>query len=512
MLKPLEKLPEDAATLKEMVAMYETEICNRDAEIHNRDLLIEKLKHQLSGLKRNRFGSSSESLDQLEMTLENEEIAASAAIKIEDECNVPPKPQNRPGRKAFPEHLAREDQIIAPEDDSCRECGGELKTLGEDVTQELEYVPGRFKVKRIIRPKLSCTCCETIHQAALPSRPIEKGIAGPGLIAHVVVSKYADHQPLHRLSQIFAREDIDLSRSLMAGWVGKSTALLEPLAEAIHRHVINGQAIFADDTTTQMLNPGAKKTKTARMWAYVRDERPWGGGAPPAAWYQFTPDRRGKWPAQHLEDFKGWMHADGYSGFNELYRKGHVEEVACMAHIRRKFVDIHKSQGLAVADEAVKRIAQLYKIEKEVRGLPPDQRREARQKDAQAIFEDLEKWLQAQLTQISGKSTLAGAIRYALGRMKHLTPYLENGFLELDNNAAERAMRPIALGRKNYMFVGSENGGKAAAIAYTLIETAKMNNVDPQAWLTDVLSRIADHKINDIDALLPWNHNQSPQA
>jgi len=505
MLKPLEKLPDDAATLKEMVAIYE-------AEIHNRDLLIEKLRHQLSGMKRNRFGSSSESLDQLEMTLENEEIAASAAIKTEDECNAPPNPQNRPGRKAFPEHLPREDQIIAPENDNCRECGGDLKALGEDVTQELEYVPGHFKVKRIIRPKLSCTCCETIHQAALPSRPIEKGMAGPGLLAHILVSKYADHLPLHRQSQIFAREDIELSRSLLAGWVGKSTALLEPLAEAIHRHVINGQSIFADDTTTQMLNPGAKKTKTARMWAYVRDETPWNGGAPPAAWYQFTPDRRGKWPAQHLADFKGWMHADGYAGFNELYRKGQVEEVACMAHIRRKFVDIHKSQGLAVADEAVKRIAQLYKIEKEVRGLPPDQRREARQKDAKSLFEDLEKWLALQLTQISGKSTLAGAIRYAINRMKRLTPYLENGFLELDNNAAERAMRPIALGRKNYMFVGSENGGKAAAIAYTLIETAKMNKVDPQAWLTDVLSRIADHKINNIDALLPWNYNKSQQA
>jgi transposase len=504
MSAPLEKLPDDTATLKEMVAIYE-------AEIHSRDLLIEKLKHQLSGMKRNRFGSSSESLDQLEMALEAEEIAAASTPSMASNDDRP-QTKNQPKRKALPAHLPREDLVISPEDESCNQCGGELKALGEDVTQELEYVPGRFKVKRIIRPKVSCTCCETIHQAALPSRPIEKGMAGPGLLAHILVSKYADHLPLYRQSQIFDREDIDLSRSTLAGWVGKSAALLEPLSEAIRRHVTDGQAIFADDTTTPMLNPGAKKTKTARVWAYVRDEAPWNGRAPPASWYQFTPDRGGKWPAQHLADFKGWMHADGYAGFNELYRRGNVEEVACMAHIRRKFVDIHKSQGLAVADEAIKRIAQLYKIEKDVRGLSPDQRREARQKDAKTIFEDLEQWLQMQLIQISGKSTLAGAIRYALNRMKRLTPYLENGFLELDNNAAERAMRPIALGRKNYMFVGSENGGKAAAIAYTLIETAKMNNVDPQAWLTDVLSRIADHKINDIDALLPWNYNQSPQA
>lgn len=504
MSNTLKKLPDDTATLKEMVVIYE-------AEIRNRDLMIEKLKHQLSGMKRNRFGSSSESLDQLEMTLENEEITAST-VKDDEISGALLEPKNKPKRKALPEHLPREDKTIAPENDNCTECGGDLKPLGVDITSELEYIPGRFKVNRIIRPKLSCTCCETIHQAELPSRPIEKGIAGPGLLAHVLVSKYADHLPLYRQSQIYARENIDISRSTLASWVGQSAALLEPLAEAISRHVTAGQAIFADDTTTKMQAPGTGKTKTARIWAYVRDETPWNGGAPPAAWYKFTPDRRGKWPAEHLEDFKGWMHADGYTGFNEIYSRGNVDEVACMAHIRRKFVDIHKSQGSAIAEEAIKRIAKLYKIEKEVRGSQPDIRRAARQEEAKPLFKDLQKWLDVQLTQIPRKSVLAGAMRYAINRMKRLTPYLENGFLELDNNAAERAMRPIALGRKNYMFVGSEKGGKAAAIAYTLIETAKINNVDPQVWLTDVLSRIADHKINDIDALLPWNYNKPPQA
>lgn len=500
----LKKLPNDAATLKDMVAVYEV-------EIRNRDLMIEKLKHQLSGMKRNRFGSSSESLDQLEMTLENEEITVST-VNDDEISGTSPEPKNKPKRKSLPEHLPREDQVIAPENDNCTECGGDIKPLAEDITSELEYVLGRFKVNRIIRPKLSCTFCETIYQAELPSRPIEKGIAGPGLLAHVLVSKYADHLPLYRQSQIYARENVDISRSTLASWVGQSAALLEPLAEAIGRHVTTGQVIFADDTTTKMQAPGTGKTKTARMWAYVRDEAPWNGAAKPAAWYKFTPDRRGQWPAQHLADFKGWMHADGYAGFNEIYSRGNVDEVACMAHIRRKFVDIYKSQGSATAEEAIKRIAELYKIEKEIRGSPPEIRRAARQNDAKPLFKDLQKWLDVQLAQIPRKSVLARAIRYAINRMKRLTPYLENGFLELDNNAAERAMRPIALGRKNYMFVGSEKGGKAAAIAYTLIETAKMNNVDPQVWLTNVLSRIADHKINDIDTLLPWNCNKASQT
>ena len=258
--------------------------------------------------------------------------------------------------------------------DACGECGGALKSLGEDVTEELEYVPGRFIVNRIVRPRLACTCCETFHQAALPSRPIERGRPGPGLIAHVLVNKYADHSPLYRQSRIFEREGFDLDRSTLADWVGKSTTLLEPLAEAVARHVLKGQALFADDTPVKLLAPGSGKTKTARLWAYVRDERPWAGEAPPAAWYQFSPDRKGVRPNTHLANYTGFMHADGYPGFNELYRTGKVSEVACMAHIRRKFVDIHKAQGSAIAEEAIKRIAKLYGVEKDVRGQPPDVR------------------------------------------------------------------------------------------------------------------------------------------
>jgi len=269
---------------------------------------------------------------------------------------------------------------------------------------------------------------------------------------------------------------------MTADWVGKSSALLDPLADAIGRHVRAGQAVFADDTPLKM--QAKVKCKTARIWTYVRDERSWNSQAPPAAWYRFSIDRKGMHPADHLSHFKGWMHADGYAGFNELYRTGNINEVACLAHIRRKFVDVFQSEGAVIAEEAIRRIAALYRIEKDVRGLTPEDRVRLRQEDAKPILDDLESWLGTQLGRISGKSELAKAIRYALTRMKKLRPYLDRGFLEIDNNAAERAMKPVALGRKNYLFVGSEGGGKAAAIAYTLIETAKLNGVDPQAWLT----------------------------
>jgi len=390
-------------------------------------------------------------------------------------------------------------------DDDCAQCGGKLRRLGEDVTEELEYVPGRFIVNRIVRPRFACSGCDSFTQAALPSRPIERGRPGPGLLAHVLVSKYADHLPLYRQSQIYEREGLDLDRSTLADWVGKSTALLEPLADAIGRHVLAGQAIFADDTPVKMLAPGTGKTQTARLWVYGRDERPWDSGAPPAAWYQFSPDRKGQHPKEHLKNYTGWMHADGYAGFEDIYRSGTIREVACMAHIRRKFVDVHKAQGSAIADEAIKRIAGLYAVEKTARGSPPDERRAARQAQARPIFDDLETWLDAQLPKISGKSPLAGAIRYALTRMKRLRSYLDHGILELDNNTAERAIRSIAIGRKNYLFMGSQNGGRAAAIAYTLIETAKLNDIDPHRWLADTLSRIPDYKINKVDELLPWN-------
>jgi hypothetical protein len=280
----------------------------------------------------------------------------------------------------------------------------------------------------------------------------------------------------------------------------------KPLANAIGRHVLDGAAIFADDTPIKLQAPGEGHTRTARIWTYVRDERPWNGPDPPAACYRFTVDRKGEHPARHLAGYRGWIHADGYAGFNELYRSGDVREVACLAHIRRKFVDVFQAEGSLIAEEAIKRIAGLYAVEKEGRGQLPDERVRLRQDRAKPIVDDLESWLHAQLPKISGKSELARAIRYALARMRKLRPYLEHGCLEADNNCAERALKPVALGRKNFLFVGSAGGGRSAAIAYTLIKTAKLNGINPQAWLTDVLSRIADHKITRIDELLPWRY------
>ena len=463
-------------------------------------LHIEKLKHQLAGHQKHRFGSKSESSDQLNLQLRLEEEETAAARIIPPEEVTDPEPKQKPKRKPLPPTLPRNEQILSP-GEACK-CGGTLRAIGEDVTEELEYVPGRFVVNRIVRPRMACKCCDKIVQAALPSRPIERGRPGAGLLAHVLVNKYADHCPLYRQSQIFAREGIDLDRSTLAGWVGQSTKLLEPLADAIGRYVRAGAAIFADDTPIKM--QAKKKCATARIWTYVRDERPWASSDPPAAWYKFSTDREGKHPSEHLDNYQGWIHADGYTGFNELFAKDNVHEMACMAHVRRKFVDIFQSQGSQIAEQAIRRIALLYGVEKAARGKSPDERVALRQRDAKPVFDELEGWLDAQLNRISGKSELAKAIRYALGRMKKMRGYLENGFLELDNNSAERSIRCVALGRKNYLFVGSEGGGKAAAIAYTLIETAKLNKVDPQAWLTWVLAKIADHKITRLDELLPW--------
>ena len=495
MLDEAHALPHDPEDLRAFAARLL-------AEVKAQAILIEKLRHQLAGHRAHRFGASSETAEQLQLALETSEIASAAMaarLRLPDV-----EPQNKPKRRPIPDHIPRQQVDLTPKGDCCAGCGGALRRIGEDVTEELEYVPGRFIVNRIVRPRLACAGCDRFTQAPLPSRPIERGRPGPGLLAHVLVSKYADHLPLYRQSQIFERDGLDLDRSTLADWVGKSTALLEPLAEAIGRHVRAGEAIFADDTPVSMLAPGTGKTQTARLWTYGRDERPWGSTTPPAAWYRFSGDRKGQHPKDHLAGFCGWMHADGYAGFEELYRAGTIREVACLAHVRRKFVDVHRSQGSAIADEAIRRIAQLYAVEAEARGSPPDRRVAIRQARARPIFEDLETWLAAQLPALSGKSPLATAIRYALARLPRLRPYLEHGILELDNNTAERGMRAIALGRKNYLFVGSEAGGKAAAITYTLIETAKLNGVDPQAWLADTLARLPDHKITRIDELLPW--------
>jgi len=503
-------LPDDIEALKAIVrdmsaqvAARDGEIARHEAQLRHHALMIAKLKARLSKQLRDRFGSSAESLEQLQLMLEDLEISHSAETPAAEPVPEPPQ-KDKPVRKPLPDHLPRAEQVLEP-GNACGGCGGKLKRVGEDVTEELEYIPGRFVVNRIIRPRMACSCCERFHQAPLPSRPIERGRPGPGLLAHVLVSKYADHLPLYRQSEIYAREGVDLGRSTMAGWVGKSLALLEPLADAIGTHIFDGDAIHADDTHVPVLSPGNGKTKTGRIWTYVRDERPWGSDVPPAAYYRFSMDRKGIRPAEHLKNYSGFMHADAYAGFEELYRSGKITAVACMAHVRREFFDEAQSNGTATAIEALTRIAQLYAVEAEARGKPSDERAAIRQAKARPVFEDLVRWLQSELLKISGKSDLAKAVRYALGRLPHLEVYLSNGHLEIDNNAAERGMRGMAIGRKNWMFAGSESGGENAAIAYTLIETAKLNHTDPQAWLTNVLTRIADHPAKHVVQLAPWN-------
>ena len=500
MLETPKNLPNDPDELR-VVAAQLRDLAKSQA------LKIEKLEHQLAGHRKARFGSKSESGDQLALDLEEDRAIAAAAANPDPEPipadETPDKRQYN--RTPLPEHLERQTEILSP-GDTCAACGGALRSLGEDVTTELEYIPGRFIVREIVRPRAACSGCEAFTQAPLPSRPIPRGRAGPGLLAHILVGKYCDHLPLYRQSEIYAREKVDLHRSTLTDYVGRSTALLERLSDHIGGLVRAGPALFADDTPIKMQIGGKTgKTQTARMWSYVRDERPWCGQAPPCAWYQFSVDRKGTHPTTHLAGYKGIVHADGFTGFNGLFGPEQATEQACMVHVRRKFVDVFERDGSTIAKEAIERIAKLYAVEKEVRYKSPETRVALRQAKATPIFDDLETWLQNQLPKISGKTSLAEAIRYALGRMPKARSYLENGQIEADNNICERSIRPLTLGRKNYLFMGSEGGGKAAAIAYTLIQTARMNKVDPEAWLAWVLTHIADHKINRLDELTPWN-------
>jgi transposase len=346
-------------------------------------------------------------------------------------------------------------------------------------------------------------------QAPMPSLPIERGLPSAGLLAHVLIAKYCDHLPLYRQSAIYAREGVDLDRSLLADWVGKAAALMEPLAEAIGRHVLAGAVLHADDTPVPVLDPGRGQTKTGRLWVYLRDERPHAGQDPPAVLYRYTPDRKGEHPQRELKGFHGHLHADGYGGFEALYETGDgrpsaVAEVACWAHVRRKLFDEHASTGSPLAADALKRIGVLFDIERALAGCPPDERRSVRQAKARPILDELAAFLDATLARIPGKGELAKAIRYARSRWAALTRYVDDGRLEISNNAAERAIRPLAIGRRNWMFAGSDAGGTRAALIYTLVETAKLNGLDPQAYLREVLGRIADHPINRIADLLPW--------
>jgi transposase len=492
----LAALPDDIEALKALVLEQRLALATRASEIEHLKLLIEKLK-------RMQFGRSSERLnkevEQLELRLEELQTAQAEQAARKPEA----LPKQRPVRQPLPEHLARERVVHTPAC-ACPDCGKEMHQIGEDVSEVLDYVPEHFRVIRHVRPKLACPGCEKIVQIQAPSRPIDRGMASAALLAHVLVSKYADHLPLYRQSEIYARQGVELERSTLADWVGGCFHLLDPLTEALGRYVLGAQKLHADDTPVPVLEPGRGKTKTGRLWVYVRDDRPAGSTEPPAVLFRYAPDRKGERPAEHLKDFTGVLQADAYAGFNQLYDDGRILEAACWAHARRAFYDIHQANNSPIAAEALERIGQLYAIEADIRGRPPNERAQIRQARAGPLLEALRAWLRHTLARVSKKSELAKAIGYVLTRWVALTRYCADGRIEIDNNAAERALRAVALGRKNYLFCGSDAGGERAAAIYSLIGTAKLNGIDPEAYLRYVLERIADHPINRVDELLPW--------
>jgi transposase len=519
----LQREAEHAAESQQQAAELERRTAELQAArngLQEQVLRNEQLKARLAKLLRERFGASSEKLrgaiEQLDLMLEDLETQIAETAPAEPEPPAAPaanQPTRRkPVRKPLPEHLPR-DVVEHAAPCACPDCGGALRPLGEDVTEVLEYVPGSFRVIRHVRPKLSCRACECIAQAAAPDLPIRRGLAGPGLLAHVLVAKFCDHLPLYRQAEIYARDGIDLDRSTLSDWVGQTAALVRPLVEAVAVHVMTAERVHADDTTVPVLDPGRGKTKTGRLWCYVRDDRPFGGPAPPAVLYRYSPDRKGEHPRTHLAPFRGILQADGYAGYAGLYERG-VTEAACWAHVRRKFFDVHAATqhapghltlGSPLAQEALQRIAALYAIEATIRGEPPDVRLRVRQAQSAPLFTGMKAWLDQTLARVSGKTDLAAAIRYALARWDALTLVLRDGRACIDNNAAERAMRPMTLGRKNWLFAGSDAGGERAAAIYSLTETAKLNMLDPEDYLRRVLGCIADHPVKRVHELLPWN-------
>jgi len=505
LMPDLDTLQVDA--LKAIILAQQLQLLSNDNEIEHLKLLVAKLRRMQFG---RRSEKATRQIEQLELQLEEleanrAEVTAQTESQpsAQDASSSAKTPDRR--RRPLPDHLPREVHTHMPAVDNCPDCGGALKKLGEDASEVLEYVPASFVVIRHVRPRMCCGKCDTILQAPAPSRPVERGLAGPGLLAHVLTAKFCDHLPLFRQSDIYAREGIDLERSTLAKWVGDSSKLLTPLVEALRRYVMAAEKIHGDDTPVPVLAPGNGKTKTGRLWTYVRDDRPAGSQDAPAAWFAYSPDRRGEHPQQHLAKFQGILQADAFAGFDKLYKDGTIQEAPCMAHIRRKFYDLVEAHQSPIAIEAVERIAALYAIEKEIRGRPPEVRQKVRSEKARPLLDAMRTWLEESLTKLSPKSVTAGAIHYALNLWSAMVRYCDDGRIEIDNNAAERALRAIAIGRRNYLFAGSDAGGERAAAIYSLIASAKLNGMDPEAYLRYVLERIADHPIKHIEELLPWN-------
>ncbi len=537
-------LPNDVEALKALVMAFkdeaqtavrraddfEAKLANANARESATAALIAHLKLQIAKLKREQYGASAERtrrlLDQMELQLEELEADASedtlvAEAAAEKTANVRSFQRKAPARKPFPEHLPRE-RVVVPSPCSCPACGSaRLSKLGEDITETLEVIPRQWKVIQTVREKFACRDCEKITQPPAPFHVVPRGWAGPSFLAMLLFEKYGQHQPLNRQADRFAREGVPLSISTLADQVGAAAFALMPIYRLIEAHVLAAERLHGDDTTVPVMAKG--KTDTARLWTYVRDDRPFAGLDPPAALFHYSRDRRGEHPRAHRAAWSGILQADAYGGYNELYaigrQPGAVLEAGCFAHARRKFFELADVEGAArkesrgervsavypIALEAVQKLDALFEIERGINGHSPAERLAARREHSAPLMDDLHNWLQAQLAKLSRNHDLAKAINYMLRRWPAFTRFLDDGRVCFSNNAAERALRCVPLGRKAWLLCGSDRGGDRAAVLYTLIQTAKLNDVDPQAWLADVLARIADHPAQRLDELLPWN-------
>ena len=485
-------------------------IAELEAALAARDTLIDTLRFQLAQLRRMTFGQSSEKLsaqiEQLELTLE--ELEGEAAVADVRQATSAQRSERPSPVRSLPPHLPRDEQRIEPETGRCNcpKCGGTLRPLGEDSDEILDVLPVQWRVIRTIRPKYSCRACEKIVQAPARAKAVARGKASFGTLAHVVVSKFDHHLPLYRQAEMMAAQGLDIDRSTLAGWAGQAAQLLDPIVSRIREEGLKAAKIHSDDTPVPMLVPGKGKTAQGRLWAYVVDDRASGANGPPLVWYKFTQTRSGTYPQTELKTFAGLLQADGYAGYAKLYGGNRIQEVACWAHFRRKIFENHQTSPTPLTTDLLERIRALYRIEDEVRGQPPDIRRQWRQEKARPLVDELRSAIDDALRRLSPKSAMAKALTYGRKRWIALTRFLDDGRAEIDNNIAERAMRSVAIGRKNWLFAGSKAGGERAAAIYSVIETAKLNGIEPQAYIADVIAKIADGwPASRWDELMPWN-------
>ncbi|EPR9474878.1 IS66 family transposase [Escherichia coli] len=506
---------DDIFLLKQRLAEQEALIHALQEKLSNREREIDHLQAQLDKLRRMNFGSRSEKVSRriahMEADLNRlQKESDTLTGRVYDPAVQRPLRQTRI-RKPFPESLPRDEKRLLPAAPCCPNCGGSLSYLGEDTAEQLELMRSAFRVIRTVREKHACTQCDAIVQAPAPSRPIERGIAGAGLLAHVVTGKYADHLPLYRQSEIYRRQGVELSRATLGRWTGAVAELLEPLYDVLRQYVLMPGKVHADDIPVPVQEPGSGKTRTARLWVYVRDDRNAGSQMPPAVWFAYSPDRKGIHPQNHLAGYSGVLQADAYGGYRALYESGRITEAACMAHARRKIHDVHARVPTDITTEALQRIGELYVIEAEVRGCTAEQRLAARKARAAPLMQSLYDWIQTQMKTLSRHSDTAKAFAYLLKQWEALNVYCSNGWVEIDNNIAENALRGVAVGRKNWLFAGSDSGGEHAAVLYSLIGTCRLNNVEPEKWLRYVIEHIQDWPANRVRDLLPWKVDLTSQ-